>query len=274
MLDIVRDFIYRYFIVPGYDLVDTTTYGVALGLIVFYLIPRIKRFRVSMDRDFFLALLPFIFYGASTRELLDQRLGFYSNFGVYPQNFFLVSPWIYFTMFILTSFFLLAGLSLEKRFGLKHAKFMAAGGSVLALYNLYLIVLNIRDLSPFFSVIILFIISSGVLVVLIKAFKLEYVGFEGNYVVALAHLFDASTTFYGVDFLGSVEQHVVPSFFISLTGTAAVMYPLKLLVLLPALYIIDRDMRDDEFGRRFVKLVILVLGLGPAIRNTTLMILS
>jgi uncharacterized membrane protein len=74
--------------------------------------------------------------------------------------------------------------------------------------------------------------------------------------------------------MGHYEKHVVPTFFINILGTAAVMYPLKLLVLLPALYVIDDEMRDDEFGRRFIKFVIIVLGAGPAIRNSILLLLG
>jgi uncharacterized membrane protein len=92
--------------------------------------------------------------------------------------------------------------------------------------------------------------------------------------VVLVHLLDASTTFVGVDLLGHVEKHVVPIFFINLFGTAAVMYPLKLLVILPALYVIDDEMKGDDFGRRFIKFVILVLGAGPAIRNSILLVLG
>jgi uncharacterized membrane protein len=33
-------------------------------------------------------------------------------------------------------------------------------------------------------------------------------------------------------------------------------------------------MKDDVFGRRFVKFVIAVLGAGPAIRNATLLLMG
>ncbi|MFC2162464.1 DUF63 family protein [Candidatus Altiarchaeota archaeon] len=273
MIDAVTDFIYRYYIVPGYDIVDTTTYGLALGLIVFYLIPRIKRFGVRMDKDFLLALVPFIVYGATTREILDHRLGLYYHFGVYPQNFLLVSPWIYFTMFLLTSFFMVAGLEIGKRWGVRYTHVMLAGGVLLCAYNFYLILFAVESLSPVMDVLMLFVTASAIVFIACKLAGLDYLFRDLNPVVVMAHLFDASTTFYGVDFLGNVEQHVVPNFFIGLTGTSFVMYPLKICALLPALYIIDKDMADDLFGKRFVKFVILVLGIGPGIRNMILMIL-
>jgi uncharacterized membrane protein len=86
-----------------------------------------------------------------------------------------------------------------------------------------------------------------------------------------AHMLDASSTFIGVDMLGYYEKHVLPSYLIDLTGTAFVMYPLKLSIFIPVLYIIDTNFNEDEESRNlktFLKLVILVLGLSPACRNT------
>jgi len=88
-------------------------------------------------------------------------------------------------------------------------------------------------------------------------------------------MLDASSTFIGVDMLGYYEKHVLPSYLIDLTGTALVMYPLKLAIFIPVLYILDTNFNEDEESRNlrtFVKLVILVLGLSPACRNTIRMV--
>jgi uncharacterized membrane protein len=88
-------------------------------------------------------------------------------------------------------------------------------------------------------------------------------------------MLDASSTFIGVDMLGYYEKHVLPSYLIDLTGTAFVMYPLKLVIFIPVLYILDNNFNEDEESRNlrtFVKLVILVLGLSPACRNTIRMV--
>jgi uncharacterized membrane protein len=45
------------------------------------------------------------------------------------------------------------------------------------------------------------------------------------------------------------------------------MYPLKLLVLLPVLSILDTSMEDPSL-RNLTKLVLITLGLAPAVRNT------
>jgi uncharacterized membrane protein len=91
-----------------------------------------------------------------------------------------------------------------------------------------------------------------------------------------AHMLDASSTFVGVDFLGYYEKHVVPSYLIELTGTAFVMYPLKLSIFLPVIYILDTRFSDEESISltTFVKMVIIILGLSPACRNTLRMALG
>jgi len=65
---------------------------------------------------------------------------------------------------------------------------------------------------------------------------------------------------------------VVPAYLIELTGTALVMYPLKLAIFFPVLWILDTEFKDDDALRNLVKLTILVLGFAPATRNTIRMV--
>jgi uncharacterized membrane protein len=80
-------------------------------------------------------------------------------------------------------------------------------------------------------------------------------------------MLDASSTYIGVDWFGYYEKHVVPTYLIDLVGTAAVMYPLKLVVLLPVLSIIDEALEEPSL-RNLAKLALITLGLAPAVRNT------
>ncbi len=81
-----------------------------------------------------------------------------------------------------------------------------------------------------------------------------------------AHLFDASSTFIAIDFYGYGEQHVLPNALMNLAGTAAVMFPLKIAVILSALYVIDEYVEDDII-RNMLKLAIFILGLSPGLRD-------
>jgi len=274
LLEFLWDFIYRYFIVPGYDWVDTPTYGLVLGgLVIYAVIPVVKRLGIRLDRRFFIAVSPFMVFGATARELVDRGLGLYANAGTYPQNFWLVSPWIFFTMFFLALGCLLMGIAVERRFKVGYHMTMFTAGFILCAYNIFLILANMRRL----WVLVYVLCSWGLLVMLVwmlSRFKmLSFLRHEGNMLVIGAQLLDASATFVGMDFLGFGEQHVLPSLLIKYFGTAFVMFPLKLLVVIPALYVIDMELKNDETARRFLKFVIFVLGFGPAVRDITMMVL-
>jgi uncharacterized membrane protein len=79
------------------------------------------------------------------------------------------------------------------------------------------------------------------------------------------HMLDSSSTFVSVMFFGYYEQHPVPRLFIEAIGPWT-FFLLKLAVLIPSLYIIDRYAEDGEF-RTFLKIVILILGLAPGLRD-------
>lgn len=92
-----------------------------------------------------------------------------------------------------------------------------------------------------------------------------------NAMILSGHMLDASATWVGIDFYGYSEKHRLPSLLIDATGTASVMYPLKLSFLLPALYFIDSSIgeggRNDPHLLALVRLAVLVLGSGPGTRD-------
>jgi len=47
-----------------------------------------------------------------------------------------------------------------------------------------------------------------------------------------------------------------------------VMFPLKLLILIPVLALVERALRDDPSLESLTRLALLTLGLAPAVRNT------
>lgn len=272
----IYGFLYRYFVIPGYNIVNTPVYGITLGLAVFILIiPLIRRLGLKIDRKFISGIIPFIIYGSTTRELVDRGFGIYGGYTTYPENFWLVSPGIYATMFLLTLSVMILGLLTQRYLRIGYYVPMVIIGGGLSAYNLLLIAVNIRE--PFNLILILtaYIISTMTLAFIVKALGIMFLQKEGNMHIISAHLLDASATYVGVGFLGYSEQHVVPSFLISLFNTPLVMFPLKILVLVPALYFIESGLSgaEDETPRRILKLVVLILGAGPALRDITLTIL-
>ncbi|MDY6958722.1 MAG: DUF63 family protein, partial [Halobacteriota archaeon] len=65
-------------------------------------------------------------------------------------------------------------------------------------------------------------------------------------------------------------------FLIGFTNSAAVMFPLKLSVLIPTLFVLDRYFSEEEDIdlKNIVLLTVLMLGIGPGIRNMLRMTLG
>jgi Predicted membrane protein len=91
---------------------------------------------------------------------------------------------------------------------------------------------------------------------------------------------DATSTVIGIEVFGYYEKHVLPAYLIELTGTAFVMYPLKLAIFFLVVWLLDKGLEKamesesekekEQVGqvKNAIKFVIIILGLAPAIRNS------
>ena len=83
------------------------------------------------------------------------------------------------------------------------------------------------------------------------------------------HLIDGCATYLGIDEYGYTEKHVLPDFFIENFGTAAVMIPLKFVVVTGIIYALETEQSKDEEPQMVALLLmfLLALGLGPGTRD-------
>lgn len=92
-----------------------------------------------------------------------------------------------------------------------------------------------------------------------------------NLLLSFAHFLDASATYRALELFGYGEKHVVPSALIAATGTAAVMFPLKLIVILLVIYVLDVELREELADNpplvALIRATVLVLGLAPGLRD-------
>ncbi len=86
-----------------------------------------------------------------------------------------------------------------------------------------------------------------------------------NQGIMAAHFLDASATYFAIKFLGYGEQHFLPRFLFEAVGPWA-FFLLKPAVVLPALWVIDRDKSDRDFSN-FLKIAIFILGASPGLRS-------
>jgi uncharacterized membrane protein len=257
----ITEFLDQYFLNPlcyYYTTVGTITYGIILILAFLLTYKLLKRLKIKTNKKFFWALIPFIVYGGWTRALRDYGLG------VYGQSKLFCSPPIYFFVYAVTLASLLLGLLIEKKNKrITYEKPMIAIGTMFLIYNLSLTKINnlfgfgvILSLIAFWS-----LLFYGVHRLKPKLLSLENAG------IIISHLFDASSTFTALTFFGFYEQHVLPNFFIrTLSLGPWVMFPLKIVVVWTVLYYIDKS-KEDPFFKKFLKIVILILGLALGIRD-------
>jgi uncharacterized membrane protein len=256
----LEEFINENFLIPlchYYTTVGTITYGLILVLAVVGTYKLLKYLKIKIDKKFFIGLLPFIIYGGWTRALRDHELG------IYQSNLF-CSPPIYFFIFLIALASLLLGLSIEKLTKKKkfsYEKTMLLIGFCFLLYNA-----TLTNITEFFAFsFVLFLIGCWSLIFFgINKIKPKLLSLE-NSGILVSHLFDASATFTALTFFGYYEQHVLPSFLINMSG-AWIMFPLKIIVVWAVLETIDRS-KEDVFFKRFLKIIILILGLALGIRD-------
>lgn len=277
IINTVWQYIYKYYINgiindTSYNPVDTLTYAILLGISLFGVLKLLEKLDVDIDTRFMIAVTPYILAGSSLRVLEDSKAF------TPPLEYLFITPIIYFFMFAVTVSLLVLAIVLERKGKIKdYHVFFGYAGLVWTAINIaaLLAVDKITNPVPAAAILILGIITTGIVYLVSRHFRFTLLTDKLNISILFTHLLDASSTFIGIDWLGYYEKHVAPTFFIDMAGNymdhpSLVMYPLKLLVFIPVLYMLDYkfDVQKEKKLIAMMKLAILVLGLSPATRNT------
>ena len=251
ILEYIRqNFIYLH---PGYTILNTVVFGIILGICILLIIKMFKYIKKD-PAELMIPLIPFIFFGSSARALVDNN--------IYPLTYILVTPGIYVLTGLMVIITLLFAVFIERKTNFDYRYIIFAVGAVLCIPNI--LFMSPINLVATLQVVGVWAIVSSIFVLLRNKWSLLSNKF--NLSVLMAHLFDASSTYIAVDYYGYYEQHVLPSALTTLFGTALVMFPLKIVVILGALYIIDTYIEDRTIAN-MLKLAIFILGLAPGLRN-------
>ncbi len=234
----------------GYNPVNTATFAIIL-LVSVYLIYRFLKTKVRFDIRFVLYTLPYIILGSSVRIVED------AGFVKPPFSYFLMTPFIYILIFLVT----FSALMISLRTSIEYYPYP---GAVLASLTLLFLLFNLRIENWWVFPVALTV--AGSIAFVYSRFSSALSADNLSVAVLFAQLIDGSTSFLGIQFLGYWELHVVPRFFIEIFGPW-IMIVLKLSVIVPILYIMDRDVEEDENLKGFIKFVLFTIGMAPGIRN-------
>ena len=285
----ISDFIYKYYIDPirlgqPYNVVDTLTYAIILVVAVYMLYRWLSTstwlsdIGFTIDSTFILTTLPYVILGGLMRVIEDT--GMISG----DFKYLLITPLIYFVLFFFTIGMLFLSRYLTLQNLTKHILSFYFWAGVLSVVVASLILaawstthhgIDIYVL----TVILLMAVTATTLVWLFMRYvcRWEYIRDPLYITLLFGQLLDASATSFGIDLhpaLRYMEEHVVGSNLISLTGTAFVMYPLKLVVLFPAIYIMQLYRKEANAAFwHLVLLAMIVVGFAPGIRDMVRMVL-
>lgn len=278
----IREFLYKYYIDPirygqPYNPVDTLTYAAILILAVYLVYRWLRKTGIPVDRKFVLATLPFVVLGGLARVIQDTGM-IRSDI-----QFLLVTPLIYFVIFFYTAGSLIVAWKASERGWIRDYAhgYAAAGIAASVLVGAVLLSFGLGRGSVHPEVMVIILSLAAVTTILVYAAlyyvaKWQYVRDPLYLALIAGHMLDASATSYGIDLhpLAYVEQHVVGSQLIAWTGTAFSFFPLKLLVVIPGIWILE--MYREESNKTLWHLIILamiVVGMAPGIRDMTRMVL-
>jgi len=244
----------------------TATYALILIAAVYAVYRFVKKFEIEIDSKFILGTVPFILYGGTTRALRDHNL---------YQGYLFCSPPIYFFVFAVASLSLIAGVAIQRKFGIDYYLTMFSVGLSLVVLNSTMI--TVVNWLAFYSILILTGFWASIVVVLSRLAPEFFT--KLNSFILVSHLFDASSTFTALSLFNYCEQHVLPGIltgkycaasslpsFLILPFAPWMMFVLKLAAVIPALFIIDKYTEDKSFAN-FLKLVVLILGLALGTRD-------
>lgn len=279
----VLEFIYKYYIDPirygqPYNVVDTTTYALVLLVAIYILYRWFSRSKtIAIDGRFVLATLPYVVLGGLLRVVQDTGM---ITSGL---QYLLITPLIYFLLFFFTAGVLVVASSIQKAGMVRdYIPVYSVTGIVAALVAAGVLVSFGIGNTVVDAGVVAFIIGLGLLTTaLVYAamrylLRWEYAADPLYLALIFGQMLDASATSFGIDLhpLEYVEVHVVGSNLIAWTGTAFSMFPLKLLVLFPGIYILERFRNEGSpVLWHLIVLAMITVGLAPGVRDMVRMML-
>jgi len=258
------EFVEKYFLDPikyntGYNIVNTTVYAIILVAAVFLIYKAFKRFKIKVDRYFITGAVPYIVLGSIMRVLQDKHV---------LDSIIFITPLMYITAAAITVVALITSRTLSKITRIDYWKiWLAIGIAADVIAISYLRLANLYGL----TLIVTIFAAWALALYAVKKITNWGVFTRENMLLLLVHVFDATSTFVSIQFFDYGEQHVLANIFMDTLGSAG-MYVLKIPVVLAVLWLVDKE--KDKDIRNIIKFVILVLGLGPGLRNTLTLVMS
>jgi len=220
---------------------------------LFYL--TLKKLKIEIDEKLFYALTPWVLAAAFIRVFEDAN--------IYPKSFFTQTPGILISLFILVIPFIILSKNLEKK--IPFWKSFAFFGLFIALLHAIFFKIN-NWLGGLITISIFLPIFIFLLIIKKKLGVPSFLAIAGQ-------MLDASATFVSIQFFNYYEKHLLPNFLIEILGPW-IMFPLKFIIVLIAISLINNYLKDNKDLRNFMLLFVYVMGIAPGLRDLLRLIMN
>ncbi|WP_336359508.1 DUF63 family protein [Haladaptatus sp. ZSTT2] len=286
---------------PGYTAVSEIGYAVILLLMLVGLIFLLRGLGIGRDRELFFALFPFMFFGGALRVVEDagiaaMRSGFDPAIP-FPWSAFIISPFIYFTVFFITLAAIVVSVGLERNGSVETYRnpLFALGGVVLLGTVGYLTLLAFTEnYVSFFPQMTILTLGLATLIAygtwkLVDVYAPEINRGTGTIglVIIWGHAVDGVANVLAADWAVEIglpfyysAKHPVNRFIINFTdgilpesiaaviGTSWPFLVVKIIAAVAVVWVFDESIFDESPRYAILLLIaILAVGLGPGTRD-------
>ncbi|MGQ4554987.1 DUF63 family protein [Halobellus sp. GM3] len=285
---------------PGYTLVSEVGYMVTLLVALIGVVLLLRRLDLGTDREFFYALLPFVFFGGALRVVEDANDAVPASEALitYPLNTLFISPIIYFTVFAITLVAVVAAVYAARAGYVEHYGRLLFGiGSAALLATLgYLVSLVVggTDGVEFYPQVLVVVLAGATVSAAATWWLIERYAPSVNegtekigFVILWGHAVDGVANVVGLDwmpaldagpnlipkhpvnqFVVDVTGSVLPTSVLAITGDTWPFLVVKLVAATFVLWVFEEEIFEESPRYTMLLLVaVLAVGLGPGTRD-------
>jgi uncharacterized membrane protein len=246
-------------------------YVIYIGILIVVIWILLKVFsKIKLDKKFVYAISPYILVGVLIRVFADTGT-------VEFNQWWSVTPGVYILAMLIAWTGVGIGYAVQKvtKIGYHITSFVLGTAFALLLFW-KLCEYMVNPATIFFTLAMTLSLTFSVYALSVL-FKSKLFQNKYNLLIMFGHLLDGSSTFIAHDYYGFYEEHILPNIFIDLAGdTAAVMIPIKIIIVTLTLYFMQKWYNEEPKTERnrtiyiMLKLLIFIVGFGPGARNTLL----
>ncbi len=259
----VMTFINKYFVDPvmssqGYNIYNTAVYAILFLAGIYLANILLRRHRIKIGEELYWSLIPFVILGGIIRAL--GQYTFVKGEGILPLSFWFFTPGIY----ILISTFALASLWVSTY--LNRERYMVPMqtlGGIPVLIGLAFVFNKAVNYMEFLWILgSSFAITFLLLGMISRFWRALYK--KADSLIISGFVLDATTTSIATAFLGYKPEHLLTGYISS--ANPLLFLPLKLTLILGALYLIGKESKEEE--KWLFKIGLIILGLPHGIHGS------